>query len=50
MTHPFEYVREMVEVTSTTYRVWEGHWPSLEEFGSGGSFDAIILSGGSEYS
>lgn len=48
MTHPSDFVRNTVEITMRTYRIWEAEWPSLDAFGSQGSFDAIILTGGSE--
>jgi hypothetical protein len=48
-THPSEVIRETVDITVRTYRIWEGQWPSLDDFGIGGAFDAIILTGGRRF-
>ena len=39
-----------MQITVRTYRIWETEWPSLEDFGIEGSFDAIIITGGSKLS
>lgn len=48
VTHPSESIRRTATVEMRTYKISESQWPSMVEFRTGGFFDAIILTGGSE--